>query len=74
MSGKISVVINTYNASEHLGKVLESLNRFDEIVVCDIYIADERVDFRQLIKVLAETFHVLSLPLRLLPMTSSAVT
>ena len=43
MSGKISVVINTYNASEHLGKVLESLNRFDEIVVCDMESTDSTV-------------------------------
>ena len=32
----ISVVINTYNAQQHLAKVLESVKDFDEVVVCDI--------------------------------------
>ena len=32
----ISVVINTYNASQYLAKVLESVKDFDEIVVCDM--------------------------------------
>ena len=31
---KISVVINTYNASLHLAKVLDSVKEFDEVVVC----------------------------------------
>ena len=29
----ISVVINTYNAEQHLRKVLESVEGFDEIVI-----------------------------------------
>ena len=33
---KISVVINTYNAARHLGEVLDAVNGFDEIVVCDM--------------------------------------
>lgn len=37
---KISAVINTYNASEHLRKVLESLKGFDEVVVCDMESTD----------------------------------
>ena len=38
---KISVVINTYNASQHLAKVLESVKDFDEIVVCDMESTDD---------------------------------
>lgn len=37
---KISVVINTYNAEEHLREVLESVKDFDEIVVCDMESTD----------------------------------
>ena len=33
---KISVVINTYNARQHLRQVLESVKDFDEVVVCDM--------------------------------------
>ena len=40
---KISVVINTYNASLHLQKVLESVKDFDEIVVCDMESTDDTV-------------------------------
>lgn len=39
----ISVVINTYNASEHLEKVLESVKGFDEVVVCDMESTDDTV-------------------------------
>lgn len=38
---KISVVINTYNARQHLAKVLESVKDFDEIVVCDMESTDD---------------------------------
>lgn len=38
---KISVVINTYNARQHLEKVLESVKDFDEIVVCDMESTDD---------------------------------
>lgn len=41
---KISVVINTYNAEQHLEKVLESVKEFDEIVVCDMESTDHTLD------------------------------
>jgi len=40
----ISVVINTYNAEEHLDYVLRHLKGFDEIVVCDMESTDNTVD------------------------------
>lgn len=39
--GKISVVINTYNAERFLRDVLEALKGFDEIVVCDMESSDQ---------------------------------
>ena len=36
----ISVVINTYNAEQHLRKVLESVKEFDEIIICDMESTD----------------------------------
>lgn len=36
----ISAVINTYNASEHLERVMSHLRGFDEIVVCDMESTD----------------------------------
>ena len=41
---KISVVINTYNAEEHLQRVLESVQGFDEVVVCDMESTDRTVE------------------------------
>lgn len=41
---KISVVINTYNAEEHLEEVLRSVKQFDEIVVCDMESTDSTLD------------------------------
>ncbi len=38
---RISAVINTYNASAQLPMVLESLQGFDEIVVCDMESTDD---------------------------------
>jgi glycosyltransferase involved in cell wall biosynthesis len=38
---RISVVINTYNARQHLEKVLDSVKDFDEIVVCDMESTDD---------------------------------
>lgn len=38
---KISVVINTYNAAQHLDEVLEAVKDFDEIVVCDMDSQDD---------------------------------
>ncbi len=40
---RISVVINTYNARQHLQKVLESVKGFDEVVVCDMESGDNTV-------------------------------
>lgn len=40
---RISVVINTYNARQHLAKVLESVKDFDEVVVCDMESTDDTV-------------------------------
>ena len=41
---KISVVINTYNARQHLRQVLESVKDFDEVVVCDMESTDDTCD------------------------------
>ena len=40
---KISVVINTYNARQHLRKCLDAVRDFDEIVVCDMESTDDTV-------------------------------
>ena len=40
----ISVVINTYNAEKHLERVLDSVDGFDEVVVCDMESTDGTVD------------------------------
>lgn len=45
---KISVVINTYNAEEHLREVLESVRGFDEVVVCDMESTDSTLDIARL--------------------------
>lgn len=42
-SGRISAVINTYNAALHLERVLDSLAGFDEVVVCDMESTDSTV-------------------------------
>ena len=41
---KISVVINTYNAAQHLEAVLESVKDFDELLVCDMESTDNTVE------------------------------
>ena len=41
---KISVVINTYNASLYLEQVIEAVKSFDEIVVCDMESTDNTRD------------------------------
>lgn len=41
---KISAVVNTYNAEQHLKKCLEALTDFDEIVVCDMESTDHTVE------------------------------
>lgn len=40
----ISVVINTYNAEQHLSDCLEAVKDFDEIVVCDMESTDHTVE------------------------------
>lgn len=40
----ISVVINTYNAEQHLAECLEAVKDFDEIVVCDMESTDNTVE------------------------------
>ena len=42
--GKISIVINTYNAERDLRQVLESVKDFDEIVVCDMESTDRTLE------------------------------
>ena len=41
---KISVIINTYNAEQHLRKVLDSVKDFDEVVVCDMESTDHTLE------------------------------
>lgn len=41
---KISVVVNTYNAEQHLEKCLEALKGFDEVVVCDMESTDHTIE------------------------------
>ena len=47
MENRISVVINTYNAGEHLGECLEAVKDFDEVVVCDMESTDSTVEIAQ---------------------------
>ena len=44
---KISVVINTYNAEQHLEEVLESVKNFDEILICDMESTDHTLEIAQ---------------------------
>lgn len=37
---KISVVINTYNAEQHLQRVLDAVKDFDEVLICDMESTD----------------------------------
>ena len=41
---KISVVINTYNAEQHLEQILEAVKDFDEILVCDMESTDRTLE------------------------------
>lgn len=43
-TNKISVVINTYNAEQHLEKVIESVKGFDEVLICDMESTDHTVE------------------------------
>lgn len=40
----ISVVINTYNAERHLERVLQSVEGFDEVLICDMESTDSTLD------------------------------
>lgn len=44
MDNRISVVINTYNASEHLQEVLDSVKDFDEVLICDMESTDNTLE------------------------------
>lgn len=44
---KISVVINTYNASKFLARVLDSVKGFDEIVICDMESTDDTLQIAE---------------------------
>lgn len=44
---KISVVINTYNASRHLQQVLDAVKEFDEILICDMESTDNTLQIAQ---------------------------
>lgn len=46
-TNKISVVINTRNAEQHLQKVLHAVKDFDEILVCDMESTDNTVAIAQ---------------------------
>lgn len=43
-TNKISVVINTYNAEQHLEEVLEAVKGFDEVLICDMESTDHTVE------------------------------
>ena len=47
MEKKISVVINTYNAEQHLEECLKAVKDFDEVVVCDMESTDSTVSIAQ---------------------------
>lgn len=44
---KISVVINTYNAEQHLDRVLTAVKDFDEILICDMESTDHTLAIAQ---------------------------
>ena len=44
MENKISVVINTYNAEQHLERVLGAVKDFDEILICDMESTDRTLE------------------------------
>ena len=43
-ASKISVVINTYNAEQHLQRVLDSVKDFDEVLICDMESTDHTLE------------------------------
>lgn len=44
---KISVVINTYNAEQHLDRVLTAVKDFDELLICDMESTDHTLEIAQ---------------------------
>lgn len=44
---KISVVIQTYNSERYLGRVLEAVKGFDEIVICDMHSTDKTIQIAE---------------------------
>ena len=44
---RISVVINTYNAEQHLQRVLDAVKDFDEVLICDMESTDSTVKIAQ---------------------------
>lgn len=44
---KISVVIHTYNSEQFLRRVLESVKKFDEIIVCDMHSTDKTLEIAE---------------------------
>ena len=47
IANKISVVINTYNAEEHLAEALDAVKDFDEIVICDMESTDSTLSIAE---------------------------
>lgn len=47
MEHKISTVINTYNAERHLERVLDSVEGFDEVLICDMKSTDSTLAIAQ---------------------------
>lgn len=41
---RISVVINTYNAEQHLQRVLDAVKDFDEVLICDMESTDHTLE------------------------------
>ncbi len=44
VESRISVVINTYNAEQHLQQVLDAVKGFDEVLICDMESTDATID------------------------------
>lgn len=45
--GKISVVIQTYNAEKYLERVLRSMASFDEVLICDMHSTDRTLEIAE---------------------------
>ena len=44
---RISVVINTYNAEQHLQRVLDAVKDFDEVLICDMESTDSTLEIAE---------------------------